>query len=355
MEESQKQVAVFFTLIVFIIVAVAVLWFFNLLTIMTILILVLIVLIVTYYRMHTFFVQLQEYERAVVFRMGKFRKIVGPGWVLLIPFIESYKKIDLRERTVDIGAQEVITRDNIKLLIDAIIYLKVSDPKAAIINVLDYERASVSFTQAHLRDVAGKMELDKMISRVDEVNAILQEGLQRVTKDWGILIDKVEIQSIELPPEVISAMHKRKAAEQYKFAAVEEAEARKIHIDAIQAAAGKLTDPTLHYLYLQSLERMAEGKSTKFIFPMELSKLAAGLASRLGEPYAKAERDVISEYQDRLKKGERPDTIIESLQKEIGIPKEVVKPKVKKKKTRAKPKKRRVKRKTRKTKRTKKR
>lgn len=351
MDESQKQVAVFFTLIVFVIVAVAVLLFFNLLTIMAVLILILIVLIVTYYRLHTFFAQLQEYERAVVFRMGKFRKVVGPGWIFLVPFIESYRKIGLRVRTVDIGAQEVITKDNIKLLIDAIIYLRVSDPKAAIINVRDYEGASISYVQAHLRAVAGKMELDRMISRVDEVNVILQKGLQRVTKEWGIIIDKVEIQSIELPPEVLAAMHERKAAEQYKFAAVEKAEARKIHIDAIQAAAGKLTDPTLQYLYLESLKRMAEGKSTKFIFPMELSKLAAGLASRIGEPYVRAERDVISEYQDRLKKGERPDTIIESLQKEIGIPKEAVKPKPKpRRKARAKPK-RKARKKTRRTKR----
>jgi regulator of protease activity HflC (stomatin/prohibitin superfamily) len=320
MGEEHKQAVVLFSLIAFVIVALVVLYYFDLLRPVAVLLIILVVLVIMYTRSGTFFVQLQEYERAVVFRYGKFQKVAGPGWLFMIPFIETFRLIDLRVRTVDVGAQEVITKDNIKLHIDAIIYLHVFDAQKAIINVRDYERASVSYIQAHLRDVVGKMTLEYAISRVDEINKILLEGLQKITREWGVNVVNVEIQSLEIPDTVISAMHRRKAAEQDKLAAVEKAEAHKLTIDAIQAAAGKLSSPSLQYLYLQSLQKIAEGKSSKIIFPMELSRIASGLAAKLGEPYEKAQEQVVERYQKGIREGKGPETIVETLRREVGVP-----------------------------------
>ena len=299
--EEQKQAAIFFTLIAFVIIALLVFWFTGLLGTLAILIVILVVLLGVYSQIGTFFVQLAEYERAVVFRMGKFKKLIGPGWFFLIPFLEYYRKVDLRVKTMDIAAQEVLTRDNIKLTFDAIIYTKVVDPKAAIINVENYEKASASVIQAALRDVVGKTNMSDVISNVDQLNSSLHKALRETARSWGVAVEKCEVQNIQLPKEVLAAMHGRKEAEQRKFASIETAEGRKISITALEAAAGKLTNPTLQYFYLQALEKIAEGKSTKFIFPMELSRLAAGLSAKLGLPYEQAQEKVVREYQEKVK------------------------------------------------------
>jgi regulator of protease activity HflC (stomatin/prohibitin superfamily) len=245
---------------------------------------ILVVLFFVYSQSPPIIVELAEYERAVVLRYGKFLKIAGPGWVFVIPFIDDPRIVDLRVTTVDIKPQEVLTKNNIKLVIDAILYIRIKDPKAAIINVRDPIEASASYVQAHLRDLVGKMELEAVISQVNIINELLHKGLERVSRDWGVEIVKVEIQSVELPSEVLSAMHERKAAEQRKFAAEEAAKAQAIKIEAIRKAAGELSDPALKYLYLQALEKVAEGKSSKIIFPLELTHLAASLAGRAAPP-----------------------------------------------------------------------
>jgi len=317
MDELDKQASILFVMIAFIVLAAATLFFFDMLMPVTILLIILITLIIIYSRSSKFFTQLEEYERAVVFHMGKFKKIAGPGWLFVIPFIEFFTVVDLRVRTLDIKPQDVITKDNIKLTVDAIIYMKVADVKSAILNVENYEKAMVSYVQANIRDVIGKVELESVISNVSKINEILEKELQKVGKDWGIKIVSVELQSIELPKEVIAAMHKRRAAKELKYAQAERAEARKITIDAVQEAAGKLTEPTLQYMYLQALERMAEGKSTKIIFPMELSKIAAGIADHFGVPYAKAQDTVAKRYETLAKQGKKPKSIIETLRKEV--------------------------------------
>jgi regulator of protease activity HflC (stomatin/prohibitin superfamily) len=330
MKAHEKQAALFLTLVAFVIITLAAAYVLNALTLLTVLVVVLIFLLVTYTQVHTFFVQLREYERAVVFHLGKFDKVIGPGWFFLIPFVQTYVKVDLRTKTIDIRAQEVITNDNIKIKADAIIYMKVKDPKAAILNVDDYERAATTFIQASLREVLGKMPLATVIAMVDVVNKRLAERLKRVSVDWGINIDSVELQDIQLPEVVQTAMHERKTAEQKKLAAIEIAEGRKITINAIQEAAGKLTDSSLQYLYLQALEKIAEGKSNKIIFPLELSKLAAGISSKLGESFPKAQHELVGKYEKLRKRGMKKDRIIDELRKEYALPKTTTRKKPKK-------------------------
>lgn len=328
MNPEQKEVSIFVTLIAFIIIAFVGLYFLQLLTEIAVLIIILIVLAVLYSRSSSFLIQLQEYERGVVFRMGRYERLVGPGWVILIPFVETYKRMDLRIQTVDIPPQEVVTNDNIKLSMDAVLFIKVEDPVKAVIKVQDYEKSAVSNIQASMRAVIGRMKLSGVITNMSKVNKLLKEEAAQVSKDWGVVIEDVEIQTLVLPESVQEAMHKLKEAEQQKLAAKEIAAGKKITIDAIQAAAGKLTDPTLQYMYLQALERIAEGKSNKIIFPLELSKLASGLASKIGQPYSKAQEKVLDRYQELAKEGKKTRSILEELREEIGVPKPT-KPRVK--------------------------
>ncbi len=278
------------------------------------LIIILIVLIFLGLRMrsNSFILILKEYERAVVFRYGKFVGVKGPGIVFIIPFIDTFKLVDLRTKTVDIPAQEVVTKSNIKLKIDAILYIRVVDPKKAVLEVEDYQKAAVSNIQASLRSVIGKMELQEVISNIDKINELLRKETELVAKEWGIVIENVEIQSVQLPTGVQEAIHKRKQAEQEKLAQKERAEGRKIMLEAIEQAASQFTDPTLKYLYLQALEKMAEGKSAKIIFPVELMKLAEGVTKRLGakekKEIEKANESLLEELKEKLGAKEKKKT-----------------------------------------------
>ncbi len=332
--ESEKQVAIFFTLVVFIFLSLAALFIFNLFKPVFILLIILIILLVVYSQYNHFFAQVAEYERAVVFRKGRFKEVAGPGWVFFMPFIESYKIVDLRTKTYDIPSQEVVTGDNVKLKFDAVLYLKVIDAKKAVLNVEDYKKAAVSNIQATLRAVVGNLSLRDVIGNVPKITKELKKGAEEVSNDWGVSIEGIEIQAIELPKGLQESMHRLKEAEQKKLAAKEIAEGKKISINAIQESAGKLTPSSLQYLYLQSLQKIAEGKSSKLIFPLELSNLASGIASKFGG-YEKAQDKVMSDYEKLLKKADlsKVDSseLIKQLAKQYGV--EInTKPKKKKKK-----------------------
>ncbi len=283
---------------------------------------VVVILALVYWAAPTFVVQLKEYERGVVFRMGKYERLIGPGWHFLIPFIETCTTVDLRIQTIDIKPQDVVTKDNIELKIDAIIYMKVVDPKKAILNVKDYKDTAVSYIQAHLRDVIGKMTLSEVLSNIDEINKRLSKGIKEADEEWGIQVQQVEIQSVKLPDVVIKAMHEKKAAEQQKLATKERAEASKMEIEAIRDAAAGLSDPALQYMYLQALQKIAEGRSNKIIFPLELSKLAEMFSHRLGVDYSKAQEKIRDRYEELVAKGKKKKDAIEELKRELGIKEE---------------------------------
>jgi regulator of protease activity HflC (stomatin/prohibitin superfamily) len=328
--EAQKELAIFFTIVVGVGIVLILLWLLNAFQPVFILVLMLVVLIILYTQSSAFLIQVQEYERAVVFRMGRFNRIAQPGWVVLMPFMETIKRLDMRTHTVDVSPQEVVTRDNIKLTLDAILFIHIVDPKKAVLNVENYEGAAIAYVKAHLRDVVGKMHLEHVISGIDEINRFLHHGLREISEDWGLEIDKVEIQTLILPETLMKAMHEKKAAEQHRLASVEKAEAQRLTIEAIQQAAGKLTSPTLQYMYMQSLQKIAEGKSNKLIFPLELTQLASAFAAKLQVPFEKAQDQVVERYRELEKEGESKKDAIDTLKDEIGykgpvIPKKPVK------------------------------
>ncbi|MFA6049295.1 MAG: SPFH domain-containing protein [Candidatus Micrarchaeia archaeon] len=226
-------------------------------------------------------VEVKEYERIVVLRFGKLQGVEGPGWFWHFPTFEKFMRVDLRVQAVDIEPQKVISRDNIEFIIDAVIYLKVTDPLKAVTAVQDYKQAATLNVHSQIRNAVGKLSLEEVIVQTDHINTQLHQALAESTKDWGVQCVKVEIQSIEPPKALVEAMRRRKEAQEYKAKLEIEAQAREIQIDILNRAASKISDTTLAYLYLDSLKKISEGKSNKIIFPLELSRLASLLSTKL--------------------------------------------------------------------------
>ncbi|MFH1586447.1 MAG: SPFH domain-containing protein [Candidatus Diapherotrites archaeon] len=225
---------------------------------------------------------LKDYERAVIFRFGKVNRVGGPGWAIMIPVLESFTKVDTRVHTIDVTKQDVITKDGIEVRADAVIYIRVKRDKQSVINsvieVENYEKASLLYVVALIRDIAGSLELNELISNIDALNKRLTDGLDKISVNWGVDCETVEIKDIQIPRLVLDAMHEEKAAVQQKLARMESAKAHQAEIDAVKEAAENLSDRALAYYYVKALEKLGEGQSTKFIFPMELTKLASAVS-----------------------------------------------------------------------------
>lgn len=271
----KKQTIVFVVLIVLFAILFATTFFINTNLLVTLIILAAIAFAI---QQSQAIVQFAEYQRGVVLRMGKFHRVAGPGWVFIIPQLEEYFLVDMRTRTIDVPPQPVITKDSVELIVDTVIYLRVIDPKKAILAVTDFKSSIIKFIAAQLRSVIGNLKMTDVIEGISDINNNLKTALEDIAKDWGIEIVKVEIQTVELPKEILDAMHHKRAAEQNKYAAEQQAMAKQITIDAINTAASKLTDPALAYIYMETLKNIADGKSNKIIFPLEFSKLAERLA-----------------------------------------------------------------------------
>ncbi len=253
---------------------------------------------------------LKDYERAVIMRFGKVKRVGGPGWALVFPFIEDPTIVDLRTQTIDVPKQEVITKGKIELGIDAVIYLKVGKDKESVIKsvveVEDYKNASKLYVIASLRDVLGGMELDEIISEIENVNMKLKEALKEISRHWGIVVENVEIKDVDIPKTVQDAIHLQKAAEQDKLGRMEKAKAHEFEIETVKRAAQNLSDTALSYYYVRALEKLGESKSTKFFFPIEITRLAESIArgtksssdlEALFEKYAPAVKSLLSEQE----------------------------------------------------------
>ncbi|PIN85168.1 MAG: hypothetical protein COV47_03695 [Candidatus Diapherotrites archaeon CG11_big_fil_rev_8_21_14_0_20_37_9] len=233
---------------------------------------------------YDYIVQLKDYERAVIFTFGKVTRVAGPGWTVIFPPIESASRVDLRTKTIDIARQDVVTKDNVEVTIDAVIYLKVNKDSASVVNSIvevdDYVRAAELFVISTIRNKAGSLDLNALISQVDELNADLKKELERISKKWGVGVEEATIKDIQIPQTVLQAMHAQKAAVQEKLAQMERAKGQQAEIEAIKAAAENLGDKAISYYYIRALEKLGEGKSTKFILPLELTELAQSLSTR---------------------------------------------------------------------------
>ncbi len=235
---------------------------------------------------YTYLLQLQDYERAVIFRFGKLNRVGGPGWTLVLSPLETFVVVDLRTKTIDVPKQDVITKDGIDVSLDAVIYLKVKDDNASVVNSVikidDYVKASELFVLGAIRSECGKLTLTELISSLGDLADVLKKQLEDIARKWGVEVEEAVIQDIDIPKTVLEAMHNQKAAVQNKLARIEQAQGHQAEIEAVKAAASQLNDKTLAYYYVKALEKLGEGKSSKIIFPMELTNLARSLSGEKG-------------------------------------------------------------------------
>jgi len=222
-----------------------------------------------------------EYERGVIFRLGRFVGAKGPGLFLLVPFIDKMVKVDLRTVTLDVPSQEAITKDNVTLKVNAVVYFRVIDPGAAIIQVEDYRRATWQIAQTTLRNVIGQSELDELLSRREKINEELQRIIDEQTEPWGIKVSIVEVKDVELPQTMQRAMAKQAEAEREKRAKIIHASGELEASRQLTRAAERLsTVPTaIHLRYLQTLTEIAAEKNSTVIFPVPIDWVQA-LAGR---------------------------------------------------------------------------
>jgi regulator of protease activity HflC (stomatin/prohibitin superfamily) len=225
----------------------------------------------------------KEYERLVVFRLGKVRpKPKGPGLVLIIPFIDRPVKVDLRTVTLDVPSQEGITRDNVTLKVNAVVYFRVLEPIMAIVNVEDYRRATWNIAQTTLRNVLGQSELDELLAHRERINQKLQQMIDEATEPWGVKVSMVEVKDVELPETMKRSMAKQAEAEREKRAKIISASGEFESAQQLREAAHTIAEEpvALQLRYLSTLVEIAAEKNSTILFPipMEILKAFAGMS-----------------------------------------------------------------------------
>lgn len=218
---------------------------------------------------------INQYERGVVLRLGKFSRILNPGFRVIIPYIDKMLKVDVRTTPMDIPKQEVITRDNVTVNVDAVVYARVIDAGKAVLETTSYKYATSTFAQTALRDVTGNFDLDEILSKRDEISAQIREIVDAQADKWGIDIESVKLQNIELPADMKRAMAKQAEAERERRAAIISAEGEKSAAAAVAEAASLLaqTPGGINIRTLQTLEKISTDPSQKtvILLPTDLT------------------------------------------------------------------------------------
>ncbi|KUJ81472.1 hypothetical protein AWR36_013025 [Microbulbifer flavimaris] len=228
---------------------------------------------------------LREYERAVVFFLGRFQAVKGPGLIIIIPVIQTMERVDLRTVVMDVPTQDVISRDNVSVKVNAVVYYRVIDPQSAIINVENYHEAVSQLSQTTLRSVLGKHELDEMLSERDKLNVDIQKILDEQTDAWGVKVTNVEIKHIDLDESMIRAIARQAEAERSRRAKV-------IHAEGEAQAALKLTEAAdelsknsnaITLRYMQTLIDIAGEQNSTIVFPLPLDLIQPMMKNLTGE------------------------------------------------------------------------
>ena len=219
---------------------------------------------------------LREYERGVVFLLGRFQTVKGPGLVIIIPFLQTMDRVDLRTIVMDVPSQDVISRDNVSVKVNAVVYFRVIDPEKAIINIEHYYEAVSQLAQTTLRSVLGKHELDEMLAERDKLNQDIQEILDQSSDTWGVKVSNVEIKHVDLDESMIRAIAQQAEAERARRAKV-------IHAEGEAQAAAKLTEAAnelsknanaMTLRYLQTLKDIAGENNSTIVFPLPIDLIS---------------------------------------------------------------------------------
>jgi len=222
---------------------------------------------------------LREYERGVVFLLGRFWKVKGPGLVIIVPFIQQMVRMDLRTRVLDVPPQDVISKDNVSVKVNAVVYFRIVDPEKAVIQVEQFEMATSQFAQTTLRSVLGQHDLDQMLAEREKLNTEVQRILDERTDAWGIKVSNVELKHIDLNETMIRAIAKQAEAERLRRAKIIDAEGELQAAERL-AQAGEILSKhpeAMQLRYLGTLSNIAGEKSSTIVFPLPIN-----LANSLG-------------------------------------------------------------------------
>ncbi len=221
--------------------------------------------------------QISEYERGVVFRFGKFKKILNPGWKIVLPIIESYRKIDIRTKAVDVPEQDAITKDNVSIRINAVLYYKVFDASKAIIAVEHYQYAVSQLAQTTMRNAVGAVSLDELLSERDKISTEICKIIDEATDPWGIKVENVELKDIKLPEEMQRVIAKVAEAEREKAAVITKSKGEIEAANNLSQAASILSSSpgSLHLRTLSTLNDLSSDQSNTIIFAIPLEILRA--------------------------------------------------------------------------------
>ena len=224
---------------------------------------------------------LREYERGVIFRLGKLLRAKGPGLVLLIPFIDRMVRVDLRVVTIDVPKQEMMTSDNVPVTVDAVLYFRVVDAEAAIVKVEDFLRATALIAQTTLRSVVGQAELDDLLARREKINQTLQEIIDRQTDPWGIKVTSVEVKDVVLPDSMKRAMAKQAETERERRAKIINAEGEFQAAERLVQAGEKISRQpiSLQLRFLQTIREISSEHNTHTIVPLPIDLITPWIKS----------------------------------------------------------------------------
>ncbi len=232
-----------------------------------------------------FLKQVNQYERGVVFTMGRYSYVMNPGWRLLIPIFQSFRKVDIRVKAVDVPDQKAITRDNVPVMVNAVIYYKVSAAEKAIIEVENFQYAISQYAQTTMRNIVGEVTLDELLSQRDKIAERIRDIVDKETDAWGLKVNNVELKDVSLPESMERTMAKQAEAEREKRAVIINAEGELAASMNIAAAAKTLaeTPGALHLRTLQAVNDISSDQSNTMVFmiPMEVLKAFEGFAKKV--------------------------------------------------------------------------
>ncbi|MCE7929349.1 MAG: slipin family protein [Dehalococcoidia bacterium] len=224
----------------------------------------------------------KEYERGVIFRIGRLVGAKGPGLFIMLPFVDRMVKVDLRTITLDVPAQEAITRDNVTVKVNAVIYFRVVEPTAAVVRIMDYVRATSQIAQTTLRSVLGQSDLDELLGQREQINQRLQQIIDEQTEPWGIKVSTVEVKDVELPSTMQRAMARQAEAERERRAKVIAADGEFQASERLKEAAVVMAEEpiTVQLRYLQTLTEVAAENNSTIVFPVPVDLIEMFMRER---------------------------------------------------------------------------
>ncbi len=224
-----------------------------------------------------------QFERGVIFRMGKFNRIAGPGWAIVLPFFEQeYQRVDVRVKMMDVSSDEIFTQDDLRLSVEGTIYYQITDPEKATLQIDNYGQGLSTLVLSAVRNAVAGLTMRQVFGSLDRINDILADAIRHMTWKWGIDVPTVQIRSIAPPQEVIQAMQQPEIAANLLQAQRFKADAQKIVMEAIGEGGKSLDDKSVMYLYLQALKQIGDSSSSKVVLPMQFMQGMGGMAGMAG-------------------------------------------------------------------------